>query len=72
MGVGLSQTAKGVLHFPPETNTGSQLVPALSEKQVVASAFHSPPQLNRCYQDCDHCQRKSYTRLASKQTMYTN
>ena len=64
---GLSDT----LHSPPQTDTGSELAPALNEKQVAASAFHSPPQLNAGDQVGDQSQRKSYGQLASGQTMYT-
>ena len=67
VGVKLSQTAKCFLHSPPQTNTGSELAPALNEKQVAASAFHSPPQLNAGDQVGDHSQRKSYGQLASGQ-----
>ena len=46
-------------------------MPALNDKQVVASAFHSPAQRNAGDQVGDHSQRKSYGQLASGQTMYT-
>ena len=52
-------------------NTGSELAPGLNEKRVAASAFHSPPQLHAGDQVGDLSQRKSYSQLASGQTMYT-
>ena len=47
------------------------MAPALIEKQVAASAFHSPPELNTGDQVGGHSQRKSYSQLASGQTMHT-
>ena len=71
VGVKLAETAKYVLHSPHQTNTGSELAPALNQKKVAASAFDSPPELNAGDQVGDHSHRKSYSQLASGQPMYT-
>ena len=47
------------------------MAPAPIDKQVAASAFHPPLQLNAGDQFRDHTQRISYDQLASGQTMHT-